>query len=59
MTTAPDVKVRPLGDSQLNRAMLAGHQTRHGHVPDIILASTDGGEIYRLVRLCCGETPPA
>lgn len=40
-----------------NRRMSAGHEMRLGHEMDAVLVSDDG-ELWRSVRLCCGETVP-
>lgn len=40
-----------------NQRMAAGHKARFGHEVDVLLVSDDG-ELWRSVRLCCGETVP-
>lgn len=49
--------VESLADTAFNRRMAEGHKNRTGHALDAVQVSDDG-ELWRIVRLCCGETVP-
>ena len=52
------IKVRQFAGTPLHAPMAKGHLRRKGHELDAVQVSDDGGELWRIVRLCCGETIP-
>jgi hypothetical protein len=53
---APLQVIEP-ADNPFQRRMADGHQLRKGHALEAVLVSTDG-EVWTMIRKCCGETVP-
>lgn len=54
-----DILTKPLPDTAFWHGMAEGHRNRKGHLLDGVYVSKDGGELWRVVRTCCGEKVPS
>lgn len=56
MADACGIQTQPVPDSTFYRPMRRGHVIRTGHEFNGYLASADGGQLWHIVRVCCGAT---
>ena len=54
LTKSP-AHIEVFADTSFRGRMAAGHKLRTGHSLDAVNVSDDG-QIWHIVRLCCGET---
>ena len=56
--TEQQIIMSAVPDTAFQRRMAEGHEIRMGHKLDAVHVSDDGGQIWRMVRLCCGDKIP-